>query len=113
ALAQALGDRVSVLGGFGGIDFINELERGASGTVPFVAFSRESVEMQREFDSGAVTAARDRLAHYIPILVLAWRSMDTALWTFKELLRRKGVLSAAYLRAPSEVMDSTFTGLYQ
>jgi dihydrodipicolinate synthase/N-acetylneuraminate lyase len=107
-LARNLGDRVSVLGGAGGLDFANELARGANGTVPFVAFAPMFIEVQRLHDSGDIDGARDHFAKYVPFLVLSLRSMDTALWTFKELLRMMGVLNETHLRQPCETIDEDF-----
>lgn len=107
-LARNLGERVSVLGGSGGLDFANELSRGATGTVPFVALAPMFIEVQRLHDSGDIHGARDHFAEYVPFLVLSLRSMDTALWTFKELLRIKGVLSETHLREPCETIDEDF-----
>lgn len=107
-LVETLGADVSILGGAGGLDFVNELARGAHGTVPFVAFAPMFVEVQRLFVTGEVVPARDLFAKFVPFLTLALRSLDTALWTFKELLRRKGVLTDAYLRQPCETMGDGF-----
>ena len=107
-LVSELGAEVSILGGAGGLDFVNELGRGSHGTVPFVAFAPQFVEVQRLFASGDVDAARDSFAVYVPFLTLALRSIDTALWAFKELLRRKGVLSSTHLREPCETVDDDF-----
>jgi 2-keto-3-deoxy-L-arabinonate dehydratase len=107
-LVDELGAEVSILGGAGGLDFVNELARGAHGTVPFVALAPMFVHVQRLFTAGDVVEARDTFAIYVPFLTLALRSIDTALWTFKELLRRKGVLAAAHLREPSETVADGF-----
>jgi hypothetical protein len=66
------------------------------------------VEVHRRYTSGDVVGARNLFARYVPTLVLALRSIDIALWTAKELLRRRGVLSEAHLRAPCEVVDAGF-----
>jgi dihydrodipicolinate synthase/N-acetylneuraminate lyase len=107
-LVETVGADVSILGGAGGLDFVNELGRGAHGTVPFVAFAPMFVEVQRLFTAGDALKARDLFATFVPCLTLALRSLDTALWTFKELLRRKGVLTEAYLRQPCETMGDDF-----
>ena len=70
-LANMLGGDVSILGGAGGLDFVNELGRGAHGTVPFVAFAPMFVEVQRRLAAGESDAGRDLFAVFVPCLTLA------------------------------------------
>jgi 4-hydroxy-tetrahydrodipicolinate synthase len=107
-VAALLGNEVSILGGSGGADFIHELRRGANGTVPFVALSGSFVEVQARFLAGDEAGARDLFFRHTPLLGLCLRSMDTALFAFKELLRRDGVFSSARLRRPHEPIDPQF-----
>jgi 4-hydroxy-tetrahydrodipicolinate synthase len=107
-VAAVLGDEVSILGGSGGMDFIHELRRGAHGTVPFVALSDMFVEVYRLHVGGDVEGARRLFFRHVPFLAFCIRSMDTALFSFKELLRRDGVFSSNRLRRPHEPIDPQF-----
>lgn len=107
-VAALLGGEVSILGGSGGVDFIHELRRGSNGTVPFVALADTFVEVQARFLAGNEPGARELFFRHTPLLGLCLRSMDTALFAFKELLRRDGVFSSARLRRPHETLDPQF-----
>jgi 4-hydroxy-tetrahydrodipicolinate synthase len=107
-VAALLGSEVSILGGSGGTDFVHELRRGSHGTVPFVALSDVFVEVQRIFELGDESEAR-RLFHTLtPVIAVCLRSMDTAIFGFKEMLRRDGVFSSSRLRRPHEALDPQF-----
>lgn len=107
-VAALLGNEVSILGGSGGTDFVHELRRGSHGTVPFVALSEAFVDVQRAFESGDEAGAR-RLFHTLtPVLAVCLRSMDTAIFGFKEILRRDGVFASSRLRRPHEAIDPQF-----
>jgi 4-hydroxy-tetrahydrodipicolinate synthase len=108
AVVAGVGAEASVLGGAGGIDFVHELERGARGTIPGAALPELFVAVWRLFRTGQVSTARSLFNRHLPLLALSARTSDTFLWTQKEILRRRGVLSTARLRAPCEVVDAEY-----
>jgi dihydrodipicolinate synthase/N-acetylneuraminate lyase len=59
----------------------------------------------RLYREGELDGARRLFNRYLPLLVLAQRSLDTFLWVQKEILRRRGVLSETYMRDPSERLE--------
>jgi 4-hydroxy-tetrahydrodipicolinate synthase len=83
-VAEQLDGEATVLGGGAGLDFLHELQR-----VLRLHRQGERQDARREFE------------RLLPLLVLALRSMDTFLFVEKEILRRRGVFTAARLRLPT------------
>jgi 4-hydroxy-tetrahydrodipicolinate synthase len=69
-----------ILGGAGGSDFFHELERGASGTMPGAGFPDMFLDVLRLYREGDRDGARRLFNRYLPLLVLAQRSLETFLW---------------------------------
>ena len=90
----------AILGGAGGIDFYQELRRGADGTVPGIAFTELFVEVHRRFalDRGA---ARRLFNRFLPLVALSNRDGSTFFRCQLEILRRRGLIGAAHLRPPA------------
>lgn len=107
-LVALAGEDASVLGGAGGIDFYHELERGAAGTIPGAAMPELFISIYQDFRAGRPNRARRRFNAYLPLANLAARSLDTFLFTQKEILRRRGVIAKSNMRTPWEEVDRTF-----
>ena len=108
AVVARVGSTAAVLGGAGGADFVHELGRGALGTIPGAALPELFVFVWQKFRAGNVTAARACFNRFLPLLALSGRTMDTFLFTQKEILRRRGILPSARLRTPSERLDAGY-----
>jgi 2-keto-3-deoxy-L-arabinonate dehydratase len=108
AVAARVGDRCAVLGGAGGVDFARELERGAAGTLPGSGLPELFVQVWRRHRDGEVDAAARLFERHLPLLTLAARTADGFVFVQKEILRRRGVLASARLRAPCELPDADF-----
>jgi 2-keto-3-deoxy-L-arabinonate dehydratase len=106
AVVAQVGGAASVLGGAGGVDFVHELERGALGTIPGAALPELFVAVWRLFRAGRRAEARSLFSRFLPLLMLTARTSDVFLFSQKEILRRRGILLSARLRAPSERIDS-------
>jgi 2-keto-3-deoxy-L-arabinonate dehydratase len=100
-VAEQLDGEATVLGGGAGLDFLHELERGADGTMPGPALVDVFQRVLRLHREGERQDARREFERLLPLLVLALRSMDTFLFVEKEILRRRGVFTAAKLRLPT------------
>ena len=109
-VVEAVGDAAVVLGGGSGIDFLHELERGAGGTMPGPAFTDHFSRIWSLFSEGHVRESRQLFHALLPILVLTQRSLDTFLFTEKEVLTRNGVFASAKLRAPAPDPDAALVG---
>lgn len=92
-----------VLGGAGGRYLLDELARGAIGTMPAVELADVHVAMVRAWNDDDRTLARTLYNRTLPLLnfqaVFRWAMT-------KETLRRRGVIDNAHVRAPGPRLDS-------
>lgn len=102
------GSGTTVLGGTGGVDFYQELERGAAGTMPGPAFPMLFQRILTEYSEGRASEARIIFNRALPLLIASARTGDRFLFVQKEVLRRRGVLTSARLRAPNEEVSPGF-----
>jgi len=105
ALVEALGSSASVLGGAGGLDLVNELERGASGVMPGAAFPELFARVIEHHRAGRRDDARALLNRMLPLLLLGTRGHDTYCHVQKAILVRRGVLHHVRTRPPSQPLD--------
>lgn len=82
----------------GGITFIEELERGACGTMPSSAFPEVFIAIWNAFSEGNRGQAEELFNHYLPLirfeLHLAGKNLQ------KELLKLGNVICSATIREP-------------
>ena len=105
ALVEALGGSAGVMGGAGGLDFLNELERGASGTLPGAAFPELFVTVFDLHRAGRHDDARALFGRMLPILLLSTRDHETFCYTQRAILRRRGILRHVRTRPPRPPLD--------
>jgi dihydrodipicolinate synthase/N-acetylneuraminate lyase len=111
AMSAAVGDRLTIFGGAGGSYFIEEMRRGALGTMPFCsqpaafvavwdAFRRgDQTEARRIFDSSVMATNR-----------LGAQGGDIFYFMHKQLLVRQGVIRTAVVRGPTTAIDPVTAG---
>jgi dihydrodipicolinate synthase/N-acetylneuraminate lyase len=103
AVLDALGDRLrGVFGGIGGVYLVNELERGAIGTMPSPAFVPEIVAAYEAYRSDGADAAQARLDRLGSLFT---RELLYNAVLIKEVLRRRGVLASTAVRIASPTLD--------
>ncbi len=101
ALLETCGDELrGVFTGFGGRWFINELDRGVSGTMPACEFTDVLVLLYERYRSGDVEGAREVHNRLLPLINLA--SLYGVIFC-KEILRRRGLIRSTYTRAPGRL----------
>lgn len=92
-----------VLGGAGARYLLDELERGAIGTMPACELTDIHVAMVRAWRAGDRTRARQLYNRSLPLLnfqaVFRWAMT-------KEVLRRRGIIDSAHVRAPGPRLDA-------
>jgi dihydrodipicolinate synthase/N-acetylneuraminate lyase len=106
-MAAAAGDRLTIFGGAGGAYFIEELRRGARGTMPFCSQPAEFVEVWKLFSAGdEVGAQRVFDTAFTRINRLGAQGGDVFYHLHKQLLVRRGVIRTAYVRSPTMTLDA-------
>jgi 4-hydroxy-tetrahydrodipicolinate synthase len=106
--AEASGDRkrrVSILVGNTALYFLQELRRGADGANTGFAYPEMLVEVCRKFFAGDDQGAEDLYDLYLPV-VRHEQQPGIGLSIRKEILRRRGVIKSAHVRAPGQMMDA-------
>ena len=97
--------RVSILVGNGGLFLPQELARGADGAMTGFSYPEMIVEVYRSFKAGKVQEAEDLFDAYLP-LVIYESQPGIGLATRKEVLRRRGAIRSAHVRAPGPKLSA-------
>jgi 4-hydroxy-tetrahydrodipicolinate synthase len=106
AAVEANRGLVSVFGGAGGTYLIEELRRGATGTMPWPSQPHAFVAIWDRWQAGDERGARELHEREVaPLARLATTGVRLGHTIHKELLRRRGVLRRAAVRAPSDPLD--------
>lgn len=99
-LIALLGERgTTVLGGAGGLYLLDELRRGASGTMTGFAYPEVLVRIWRDWRDGEHAAASEAYFRYLPLLVFEGQP-KIGVAIRKEILRRRGLIETALVRQP-------------
>jgi dihydrodipicolinate synthase/N-acetylneuraminate lyase len=105
-MAAAVGDQLRIIGGAGGSYLIEEMRRGAQGTMPFCSQPAAFVEVYSRFRAGDEAGARDVFDTTImAVNRLAAQGGDLFYHVHKQLLVRLGVIRTAHVRSPTMVVD--------
>ncbi|MFK7890903.1 MAG: dihydrodipicolinate synthase family protein [Granulosicoccus sp.] len=91
--------RISILTGNGGLFLPQELHRGADGAMTGFAYPEMLVNVVAMHKAGRVDEAEDLFDKYLP-LVRYEQQPGFGLAVRKEILRRRGVIQSAAVRAP-------------
>jgi 4-hydroxy-tetrahydrodipicolinate synthase len=102
-LTELAGDSLlAVFGGAGARYVIDELLRGAKGTMPACEITELHVAMFDRFERGDETGARDLFERTLPLLnmqaIFRWRLT-------KAVLQRRGLIESTFVRAPGPEFD--------
>jgi 4-hydroxy-tetrahydrodipicolinate synthase len=106
-IAQTLaltGDRVSIVGGIGGMYLLDELRRGSSGTMTGFAFPEVLLAICRAWERGDQRAAAETYYKYLPIIIFEGQP-KVGVAIRKEVLRRRGLIDCARIRQPGLTLD--------
>jgi dihydrodipicolinate synthase/N-acetylneuraminate lyase len=106
-MAAAVGQRLTIFGGAGGTYFIEEMRRGAQGTMPFCSQPAAFVETWNRFQGGDEKAARAAFdGSVMAVNRLAAQGGDLFYHVHKQLLVRLGVIRTAVVRSPTVTLDA-------
>jgi 4-hydroxy-tetrahydrodipicolinate synthase len=96
--------RISILCGNGGLYLPQELHRGADGAMTGFAYPEMLVQLCATFFAGRADEAEDVFDSYLP-LVRHEQQIGVGLAIRKEILRRRGAIASAAVRAPGPRLD--------
>lgn len=102
---RALTDRFEIFGGLGGMFLLEELGRGASGTMTGFAFTEILVAVFQAWERGDRAAAEAIFDRYLPLIRYENQPIIN-LTIRKELLRRRGAIDSATPRPPFAPIDA-------
>jgi 4-hydroxy-tetrahydrodipicolinate synthase len=110
AAVAASNGLVSIFGGAGGTFLLEELRRGAIGTMPWPSQPHTFVKIWDLWQAGDERQAIDLHDREIaPLARLTSAGLRLGHTIHKELLRRRGVIRRATVRAPSDPLDDITT----
>ena len=98
-------DKYEIFGGLGGMFFLEELGRGASGTMTGFAFTEILVAVFKAYQDGRRREAERIFDYYLPLIRFENQPVIN-LTIRKELLRRRGAIVDAALRKPFAPIDA-------
>jgi 4-hydroxy-tetrahydrodipicolinate synthase len=103
----ACGDLLGVFGGAGGSFFVEELRRGAIGTMPSCSQPEAFVAVWDAYQCGDERAAQEAMYRWIlPVNRLATQAPAAFYHVHKEILRRRGIIRTANVRGPVAPLDA-------
>lgn len=106
AMAEATAGRLTIFGGAGGAYFIEELRRGARGTMPFCSQPADFVAVWNLYNKGDEKGARKVFNDaFIGVNRLGGQGGDIFYHVHKQLLVRLGVIRTAHVRSPTIKLD--------
>jgi len=98
------GDAMRIYGGLGGVYFLEELQRGAVGTMTGFAFPEVLVRIHALYAAGDVAGAAAVFDRYVPLIRYEFQP-KVGLTLRKHVYMRRGAIKSAKVRAPGIAMD--------
>ena len=103
---ELAGEDLSMFGGANGVFFIEEMRRGAKGTMQGIALCDVVRKTWDAFQAGDEIAAESMWNLYQPLVKLYTLGEGQLYWVAKEILRRRGVFTQANPRLPAAKPDA-------
>jgi 4-hydroxy-tetrahydrodipicolinate synthase len=104
---QQAGHLVTVFGGSAGTYFIEELRRGGVGTMPWPSTPEVFVKIWNQWQAGDHSGALNTFERQLlPILRVSSTGLRMGHAVNKEILKRRGVIKNAHVRAPAVPLDA-------
>lgn len=104
---QQAGHLITIFGGSAGTYFIEELARGSVGTMPWPSTPEVFVKIWDRWQAGDKDGARDTFEReLLPILRVSSTGVRMGHTINKEILKRRGIIKSAHVRAPSDPLDA-------
>ncbi|MDR3424456.1 MAG: dihydrodipicolinate synthase family protein [Alphaproteobacteria bacterium] len=98
---KLVSDEIAILGGNGGVHFLNELRRGANGAMTGFAYTEALLQIWNYWNIGNRAAAAKSYLEILPLLVFEFQP-KIGVAIRKEILKRRGLIKTAVLRGVPE-----------
>ena len=95
-----------IFGGLGGVFLLEELMAGATGAMTGFAYPEILVQIVRLYRAGQIDEAAAIFYRSVPLMRFEFQD-GIGMAIRKEVLRRRGALTAAATRAPAAGLDAT------
>jgi 4-hydroxy-tetrahydrodipicolinate synthase len=105
-LEQTNGLDVAIFGGLGGVFLLEELMAGAAGAMTGFAFPAILVQIVALFRGGRVDEAADLFYRKVPLMRFEFQE-GIGMAIRKEVLKRRGAIASAAIRAPGGTLDDS------
>jgi 4-hydroxy-tetrahydrodipicolinate synthase len=103
-IRELAGDSMRIFGGLGGVYFLEELQRGAAGTMTGFAFPEILVRIYNQYAAGDLAGAAATFDRYCPLIRYEFQP-KIGLALRKYVYRRRGLIASDAIRAPGMRMD--------
>jgi 4-hydroxy-tetrahydrodipicolinate synthase len=101
---RGLGSAISIVGGLGGMFFLEELERGSNGMMTGFSYPEVLVGIYRAYQAGDREKARQLFYAACPVLRYEFQP-GIGLALRKEVYRQRGAIRSAFVRHPGAQID--------
>ena len=98
-IRNALGERVSILSGLGGVTLVDDLRRGATGNMPGSVLVRPLIRIYDLYQQGREAEADELHGRILPLIVFRARWGNATVT--KTILKDLGILKTAAVRPPA------------
>ncbi len=102
---QAVGDTMTIFGGLNGHFFLEELQRGARGTMPGSDMMPMFVEVWNLYEAGKRAAARAAFNRHLPLIRFELQP-GLGVSAMKHNLQTAGIIKHTTVRPPTRSLDS-------
>lgn len=103
-IRAAVGNRLRIFGGFGGVYCLQELERGSDGLMTGYAYPEHLLAILKKFQAGDLVGAFDEYKRWLPLLIYEGQ-FGIGIALRKEILKQRGALACATVRSPTATID--------
>lgn len=104
-IRESAGDRMRIFGGLGGVYFLEELQRGAVGTMTGFAFPEILVRIYDQYAAGDRAGAAATFDKYCPLIRYEFQP-KIGLALRKYVYKQRGVIACDAIRSPGMRMDA-------
>jgi 4-hydroxy-tetrahydrodipicolinate synthase len=103
-IRQMAGERMKIFGGLGGVYFLEELQRGAVGTMTGFAYPEILVRIYDQHAAGDIAGAAATFDRYCPLIRYEFQP-KIGLALRKYILMKRGIIASDTIRSPGMRMD--------